>query len=184
MLRRWRAAWPKHSKRFDPPWPQAAPAPPPPALYDQGGPRPRYAPRPRRGRFHEPPWTQGNTGGTQTARARARPLPAARRGRYLPVPPPSAAWIPQYPCVRRAPARPPRRGTYQPVPAPTPQSWPPPYLTPRRRTPPPTPRAGRRYAPVAAAVPLGPGMRVVSARPVTRWSAREGGARWSARETQ
>lgn len=29
MLRRWRAAWPRRRGRFDPPWVQQAPAPPP-----------------------------------------------------------------------------------------------------------------------------------------------------------
>lgn len=77
-----------------------------------------------------------------------------------------------------------RRARFYGPPLTTAPATPPPYLA-RRRTPPlPVTRAGRRGTFAIAPVPLGPGLRVVSARAVTRWTARESGPRWSAREAQ
>lgn len=176
----------RRARYSEPAWPQASQAVPPPAIHRAAGPRPlRFPALPRRGHSFEPPWPQGQlpTGRPEFTRARPRPLPYARRARYLPLPPPAAPDVPRYQCTRRTP-RVVRRGTYQTViPAP-PSAWVPSAMARRRPAPLPVRHAARYATPVPAPVPLGPGLRIVSARESVRWSAREGGSRWSAREAQ
>lgn len=142
MLRRWRAAWPRRSRRFEPPWPQVISAAPP-SVYDQSGPRPRFAPKLRRGHFHEPAWPQGSSATPTPAvhhAAGPRPLrfPALPRRGHSFEPP----W-PQVPGANPPPRsighgyRPnstvkARRGTYFPAPPSSAPSWPPQYLRSRR----------------------------------------------------
>lgn len=97
MLRRWRAAWPQRPRRFDPPWPQIAPAAPewvPPFV--------RRASHPfllvRRGSFHEPVWPASTWPPESTTQFARRGI-LARRGRFLPVPPAAVVaaapgWVP------------------------------------------------------------------------------------------
>lgn len=88
MLRRWRSAWPKRSKRYDPTWPQGAQTQPFPGVHKPAGARPlRFPARPRRGKFVEPAWPQGspatpNPALYDQAGVRPRFAPKLRRGRF------------------------------------------------------------------------------------------------------
>lgn len=85
MLRRWRGAWPRRLRWFEPPWPQVTPAAPEwsPAFLRQT--LRRLLPI-RRGSFHEPVWPASTWPPEFTTQA-ARRAALARRGRFHAVPP-------------------------------------------------------------------------------------------------
>ncbi len=97
------------------------PAVPPgfsPSIIEQSGSRPRWAPKPRRGRTFEPPWpalTPPTMAISNVSAIRRTPSRPTRRGRFTEPPwtQPSAAFpLPLIVATRRAPARPSRRGHY------------------------------------------------------------------------
>jgi len=122
MLRRWRGAWPRRSKWFDPPWAVAAPAEPayPPSFIRQAL---RRVFLPRRGAFHEPVWPASTwlpQFRDQTPRGAALP----RRGAFHEPPWPQVAAEPSVwrPGIIRATlrlaGRPTRRGAFHEPPWP------------------------------------------------------------------
>ncbi len=161
MLRRWRAAWPKRSKRYDPAWAQGPQTQPFPGVYKPAGPRPlRFPARPRRGRYIEPTWPQSsqatpNPALYDQAGARPRLAPRLRRGHFHePVWPQGSTATPPPAVHRGAGPRPlrfpplPRRGhfTEPPWPATPPPPVPPGFLRAARR-PTPRTRPGHTFAP-------------------------------------
>lgn len=166
MLRRWRAAWPRRSKRFDPPWPQGPQTQPFPGVHKPAGARPtRFPARPRRGRFIEPAWPQGSQATPppsiyDQAGARPRFAPRLRRGHFHEPPwpqgstatPPPAIYHGAGPRPIRFPPLPRRGRSFEPPWPQGPQSAPLPQFARARIRALPATRRGRVFtAPPATA---------------------------------